>query len=203
MLESGDSIVQTDVSWKALGYLKNLRNDLPARHVACDALRLPFSDASFDGVVCSEVIEHIEDDGKALDEMARVIRPGGALVLTCPIHQKYFDFDDQFVGHYRRYEIPQLFTKLSQRGFLEMEAKPILGSLEKAIMVRVTRLFAALAKPREKSRPLGLGVRLLAWLCFPAYLTANFLLAGVILLQLKLLPFEKVTTVCIRCRKRA
>lgn len=46
--------------------------------------RLPFGDASFDAVLSNEVIEHVQDDRAALAEMARVLRPGGRLLLFCP-----------------------------------------------------------------------------------------------------------------------
>lgn len=52
--------------------------------VQSDATRLPFSDASFDGVICSEVLEHIPDYQCALDEICRVLKPGGTLAVSVP-----------------------------------------------------------------------------------------------------------------------
>lgn len=49
-----------------------------------DVLALPFADACFDIVLCTEVIEHTPQPGTAIDELARVLRPGGTLVLTTP-----------------------------------------------------------------------------------------------------------------------
>ena len=49
--------------------------------VAGDAFRLPFPDASFDTAVCIRVIHHFRDPRPALRELARVLRPGGVLVL--------------------------------------------------------------------------------------------------------------------------
>ena len=46
--------------------------------------RLPFADAEFDLVWCSEVIEHLRDPSFSLGELRRVTRPGGVLVLTTP-----------------------------------------------------------------------------------------------------------------------
>ena len=46
--------------------------------------KLPFADASFDLIWCSEVIEHLEDPAFALSELRRVTKPGGTLVLTTP-----------------------------------------------------------------------------------------------------------------------
>lgn len=49
-----------------------------------DALRLPFPDDAFDAVVCSEVLEHLPDYESAIDELARVLRPGGRLGVSVP-----------------------------------------------------------------------------------------------------------------------
>jgi SAM-dependent methyltransferase len=52
---------------------------------------LPFGDASFDSAVCFEVLEHIEDDAAAAAELARVLRPGGLLLLSVPTPPAPFD----------------------------------------------------------------------------------------------------------------
>ena len=56
-------------------------------HTACvqgDALALPFPDATFDRVICSEVLEHIPGDLGAMGEFARVLRSGGTMAVTVP-----------------------------------------------------------------------------------------------------------------------
>jgi len=60
---------------------ERLRDDSRYTMVEGDAFHLPFPDASFDTVVCVRVIHHFEDPRAAIAEMARVLRPGGALVL--------------------------------------------------------------------------------------------------------------------------
>jgi SAM-dependent methyltransferase len=45
---------------------------------------LPYADAAFDAVLCTEVIEHLENPTNLLRECARVLRPGGSLVLSTP-----------------------------------------------------------------------------------------------------------------------
>ncbi len=57
---------------------------LSATCVNGDATRLPFADGSFDRVIASEVMEHVPDDLAALDELTRVLRPGGTIAVTVP-----------------------------------------------------------------------------------------------------------------------
>jgi len=52
--------------------------------VRADLRRLPFPTASVDRVIASEVLEHIPDDGAAIAEIARVLRPGGLAAVTVP-----------------------------------------------------------------------------------------------------------------------
>ena len=58
------------------------------------ASQLPFSKESFDFVLCTEVIEHVENQRKAIEEMFRVIKKGGMLVITSPnrFFKPLFDF---------------------------------------------------------------------------------------------------------------
>ena len=70
-------------------------------HVVGDASRLPLRDASIDVVTMIEVLEHVPEPWRAVDEARRVLRPGGVLVgsapLVWPIHadpHDYFRFTD-------------------------------------------------------------------------------------------------------------
>jgi len=54
-------------------------------NVLCgDALNLPFQDASFDKIICSEVLEHVVDEDQGIGELVRVLKPGGVLAVTVP-----------------------------------------------------------------------------------------------------------------------
>jgi SAM-dependent methyltransferase len=61
-----------------------------------DAEHLPYPDNTFDTILSHEVIEHIPNDRAAAREMARVLKPGGRLVLFCP--NRWYPFETH--GHY-------------------------------------------------------------------------------------------------------
>lgn len=64
--------------------------------VAFDGRAIPFPDASFDNILCTEVLEHVEDPAGLVAEMLRVLRPGGTLLATVPfsarVHHAPYDF---------------------------------------------------------------------------------------------------------------
>jgi len=51
-----------------------------------DVQRLTYADASFDLVTHTEVLEHVPDDARALSELHRVLKPGGLMLFTVPLH---------------------------------------------------------------------------------------------------------------------
>lgn len=53
--------------------------------VAADIEHMPFDDASFDGIVCSHVLEHVNDDRPAMAELCRVLRPDGWAAVLVPL----------------------------------------------------------------------------------------------------------------------
>ena len=65
-----------------------------------------FGQGSVDTVVCCNVIEHIEDDGRAVANMANALVPGGYLLILVPALQQLYGDLDRLAGHYRRYDKP-------------------------------------------------------------------------------------------------
>lgn len=66
------------------GLLSKVAQKCDSKRVVGSVLEMPFSEASFEVVISSEVIEHTPDPFKALQEMYRVLRPGGILILSTP-----------------------------------------------------------------------------------------------------------------------
>lgn len=78
---------------------------------------LPFADAEFDLVCAFDVVEHVDDEAATFGELARVCAPGGALLLSVPLHPAQWTPFDDFVGHRRRYEPERLVALLSAHRF--------------------------------------------------------------------------------------
>jgi SAM-dependent methyltransferase len=90
-----------------------------------DARRLPFPDGRFDRIIAAEVLEHIEDDGIAIGELARVLRPGGTMAVTVPAwlaERICWALSEEYHaphvegGHVRIYTEPQLRARLRTAG---------------------------------------------------------------------------------------
>jgi ubiquinone/menaquinone biosynthesis C-methylase UbiE len=82
-----------------------------------DVLALPFPNRSFDAVVATDVIEHVEDDATALGEVFRVLRPGGFVLLTVPAFTSLWGLQDVVARHYRRYRLGELKRLVLSAGF--------------------------------------------------------------------------------------
>lgn len=68
-----------------------------------DVLNLPFSDGTFDLVLATDILEHIEDDALAVHELTRVLVPGGKLLVTVPTFIALWGVNDDMSHHKRRY----------------------------------------------------------------------------------------------------
>ncbi len=66
---------------------------------------LPFEPGTFDVVVASEVLEHVDDDRGSAAALCRLLRPGGLLVCTSPAHQWLWSSHDDVNQHKRRYTL--------------------------------------------------------------------------------------------------
>ncbi|MSU71319.1 MAG: class I SAM-dependent methyltransferase [Opitutus sp.] len=83
---------------------------------------LPFPDASFDALVSADALYHVADDAAALREFARVLRPGGIVVVNVPAYRWLWSYHDDAVHSCRRYGRREVLAKLGGAGFSGTEA---------------------------------------------------------------------------------
>ncbi len=116
------------------------------RAVRGSVLRLPFADAAFDAVTSFDVIYHdwVEDDREALAEMARVLRPGGALLVRVPALELLRGAHDAEVLTRRRYTLGELRALVEAAGLRVRGASYANALLFPVLLARRTldRLFA-------------------------------------------------------------
>jgi SAM-dependent methyltransferase len=114
--------------WQFVGSMveaRDLPGSPPGGAVNGDALALPFPDATFDRIICSEVLEHIWGDERAIAEITRILKPGGKLAVTVPTRfpeRVCWALDPEYHsapgGHIRIYRQPDLEAKLERSGLL-------------------------------------------------------------------------------------
>ena len=99
------------------------RWDGPGVDVRGDAQAPPFCPGAFDTVLCSQVLEHLPEPGLAVAEMARVLKPGGHLIVTAPhiwgIHEEPHDY-----FRFTRYGLAYL---MERAGLEVMEVRAMAG----------------------------------------------------------------------------
>jgi ubiquinone/menaquinone biosynthesis C-methylase UbiE len=88
LLPRADYVAAMDFNPESLGRLQSRLGPKEGGKCALvngSLTRLPFADGSFDTALCTEVIEHIEDDASAVRELCRVLCPGGTLIVSVPV----------------------------------------------------------------------------------------------------------------------
>ena len=87
---------------------------------------LPFADERFDLVTAFDVVEHVENDRRVFAELTRVLKPGGRLIFSVPLHPAHWTPFDDLVGHARRYEPAALQELIASHG-LVVEKSVVFG----------------------------------------------------------------------------
>jgi SAM-dependent methyltransferase len=78
----------------------------------------PAWEGRFDAVFAFEVLEHTADDRATLASWKGWLRAGGRLLMSVPAHERRWSAQDEWAGHYRRYERTDLVHLLSEEGFV-------------------------------------------------------------------------------------
>jgi SAM-dependent methyltransferase len=86
--------------------------DYGALDYVCDATAIPVPDGSFDAVLCTEVLEHVPEPVRVLEEIGRIVKPGGWAFISSPLgsglHQQPYHFYGGFTPHFYRRHLGDL-----------------------------------------------------------------------------------------------
>ena len=139
--------VGIDASEHALAYCRRRgHHDL----VQARGESLPIADASADAVTALDLLEHIPEDGAAVKEFARVLRPGGVLIVTVPAGAWLWSEHDEALDHHRRYRSRRLRELLLEAGLVIERLSPLITLL--LLPVAALRLLQRLRRRPEGPR---------------------------------------------------
>ncbi len=130
----------------------NSLHDLTHADVVTDLNRpLPFKSLSFDGALLSSVLEHVADPSTVLQETARILRPGGTVVLEIPfmywLHEEPYDF-----GRYTEHALRR-FASIAGLDVERLEAYGGIGAVIGDVAAKGLGFFAWRARERLPGRP--------------------------------------------------
>ena len=116
-------IESLDKAFEGLKFLESISNT-KTNFLSGSAYSLPFSDDSFDLVVCSEVLEHLHDYKDAIKEINRVLKPGGQFLASVPAEfpEKICwllseAYQNQPGGHLRIFKKNELIKEIAEHNF--------------------------------------------------------------------------------------
>lgn len=123
--QDADELANVDAILQAMSDQGEAPVGAKAQVVTGDALALPYADGEFDCVIASEILEHVPADDRAIDELVRVLKPGGLLAVTVPrwMPEKIcWLLSDEYHanegGHIRIYRADELLDKVVARGMV-------------------------------------------------------------------------------------
>lgn len=86
--------------------------------IVSDIAHIPEPDASYDAILCSEVLEHVTDPAIVLQELARLLKPGGTLILTAPFcsltHFAPYHFSTGFNRYYYQHHLDKMGFEVNE-----------------------------------------------------------------------------------------
>jgi ubiquinone/menaquinone biosynthesis C-methylase UbiE len=87
-----------------------------------DLIDCPLPDNCIDVVIALNVLEHIENDQAALVQMYRILKPGGHAIIEVPANPELYDFYDEQLKHFRRYDLRDIMSMAKRSNFVCLEA---------------------------------------------------------------------------------
>lgn len=146
----GAKVIACDITFSNLINLKKLAKNLGVENnlsfICCSADKVPFKNGSLDYFVMNSVLEHIPQETKAIDEIKRVLKKEGGLMLTIPLKLRYIFppllplniLHDIRIGHLRRYDEKLLRIKFDG---LQLKKTYYTGHPIKVMKVVINSIF--------------------------------------------------------------
>ena len=130
------------------------QHSLSKAHIIADAYDTKQGDDSFDTILSTSVLEHLEHPQEAINEIYRILKPGGHVILTCPLfwhlHEEPRDF-----FRFTKYGLSHMFA---EAGFQILEIRALSGFL-----VTFTQEFAYFINPMKRTKLFAPIITLVQW----------------------------------------
>ena len=133
LVNRGFNVIALDLGFESIhrAHAKYSKENINIPFVQGDVYRLPYKDGCFDAVVISEILEHLEKPQDALREAARILRPGGHIIVSTPYRESlrftlciHCNKKTPITAHLHSFDEKILKTMLNQAGFsVEMMKK--------------------------------------------------------------------------------
>ncbi len=167
MVDSGVRVISVDLSSKSLA---RIRRQTGGEALVSPAERLPFADGTFDCVMASEVVEHLNDPGFAITEFFRVVKPSGRVIVTTPYRERiqwslcvHCNRPTPFNAHLHSFDESSLgelfgkagsrrtrFRRVGNKAFVRLHVSYLLRALPLPIWLAIDALAnAILPKPQN------------------------------------------------------
>lgn len=134
-LRNREFVLGIDTSASSVEHVKTqFQNCTNIQAITCDVTDSSFMEFKahrFDTIISLNVFEHIDNDVLAIRQSREVLTQEGKFILIVPAHQWLYGPMDRSIGHYRRYSIQDLQSKMNQAGLQVIEQRYInpLGAL--------------------------------------------------------------------------
>ena len=141
----GRTVTTSEADPVRLGVLHERYDDHES--ITVRELKVPIREsASHSAVVALNVLEHIEDDVEALRDFARLVEPGGRIVLVVPAFEFAMSNFDREIGHHRRYRLSTMEAALRAAGLRPLELRYVnaVGLIGWTLVVKLLR-----GRPRD------------------------------------------------------
>jgi len=125
-----------------------------------DIKRLPFMDNSFDTILCSEVLEHIDRTDVAMGEFHRVLKIAGIIIITAPFMYPVHSCGADFM----RFTRQGLVSILERNNFKVLDVKPLSGSAKTLAMLLNIHLVEECFLWNKFLYPISILIRPLIWI---------------------------------------
>ena len=123
------------------------------------------------------------------------------MIITVPHRKRYYGFDDQYVHHYRRYELSEIKERLKSAGFRPLIIQKVLGPLDKITMTIVVLLFSVISKRKQSKMPTENSLKFkLIDLMIVFFKWFNVFYKGYAWLDAKIMPLSFSTVILIKSK---